>query len=351
MKLFPLPKDFADANLNTLTFDKTGILWFTGQSGVYGRLDPKTGKVEAWASPRGAGTYGITTTPAGEVWYASLASDHIAHIDTATHAVTVVDPPRKGAGPRRIWSDSKGMLWTSFWNGGGIGRYDPMKKSWTTFLMPKSRNGTYAVYVDDKDRVWATDWPANAIQRFDPATEAFTTFPSDKRGAEIREIQGRPGERGAASRATTAWWWCAIDLTENRTPDGPSGGRESRPAQRGASGGTGATLSRKPVRLLRRQRRIIDVAFGLARIERGLIRRIERRLPGVAQRQIRIGQERHPEGDQVGGATRDRGVGRMRVIAAVENERALEALAQDRPGQVVPAGGAIGPATPSVTCR
>jgi virginiamycin B lyase len=194
VKLFPLPKEFADANLNTLTFDKSGILWFTGQSGVYGRVDPKTGKVDAWASPRGAGTYGITTTPSGEVWYASLASDHIAHIDTATHAVTVVDPPRKGVGPRRIWSDSKGMLWTSFWNGGGIGRYDPMQKSWTTFLMPKSRNGTYAVYVDDKDRVWATDWPANAIQRFDPATETFATFPSDKRGAEIREMQGRPGE-------------------------------------------------------------------------------------------------------------------------------------------------------------
>jgi virginiamycin B lyase len=106
----------------------------------------------------------------------------------------VVDPPRRGSGPRRIWSDSKGVLWTSFWNGGGIGRYDTMKKIWTTYQMPKSRNGTYAVYVDDKDRVWATDWPANAIQRFDPATEAFTTFPSDKRGAEVRELQGRPGE-------------------------------------------------------------------------------------------------------------------------------------------------------------
>jgi virginiamycin B lyase len=194
VKLFPLPKDFANANLNTLTFDKSGIVWFTGQSGVYGRVDPKSGKVDAWAAPRGSGTYGITTTPSGQVWYASLASDHIAQIDTATHAVTVVDPPRKGVGPRRIWSDSKGMLWSSFWNGGGIGRYDPMKKIWTTYQMPKSRNGTYSVYVDDKDRVWATDWPANAIQRFDPATETFATFPSDKRGADIREMQGRPGE-------------------------------------------------------------------------------------------------------------------------------------------------------------
>jgi virginiamycin B lyase len=194
VKLYPLPKEFSGANLNTLTFDKAGVVWFTGQSGVYGRLDPKVGKVEAWAAPRGSGAYGITTTPAGEVWYASLASDHIAHIDTATHAVTVVEPPRKGVGPRRIWSDSKGMLWSSFWYAGALGRYDPEKKVWTTYPMPQSKNGTYSVYVDDKDRVWATDWPANAIQRFDPATERFATFPSDKRGAQIREMQGRPGE-------------------------------------------------------------------------------------------------------------------------------------------------------------
>lgn len=194
LKVFPLPRQFPDANLNTEAFDHNGILWFTGQSGVFGRVDPKTGKVDAWASPRGSGTYGMTVTPSGDIWYASLASDHIARIDTTTAAVTVVDPPRKGVGPRRIWSDSKGMLWVSFWNGGGIGRYDPTAKSWTTYLMPRSRNGTYAVYVDDKDRVWATDWPANSIQRFDPGAETFATFPSDKRGAEIREMQGRPGE-------------------------------------------------------------------------------------------------------------------------------------------------------------
>jgi virginiamycin B lyase len=53
--LFPLPKDFARANLNTLVFDKRGIVWYTGQNGVHGRVDPKTGKVDAWASPKGRG--------------------------------------------------------------------------------------------------------------------------------------------------------------------------------------------------------------------------------------------------------------------------------------------------------
>ena len=193
VKLFPLPKEFGYANLNTGAFDNKGVYWFTGQSGVHGRVDPATGRVDTWRSPR-PGSYGITSTPAGDVWFASLAGDYIGKIDKDTGAVAMVDPPRKGSGPRRIWSDSHGMLWVSFWNTGGVGRYDPAAKAWKVYAMPKNSAGTYAVYVDEKDRVWATDWGANSIQRLDPATETFTTFPSDKRGASIRQMLGRPGE-------------------------------------------------------------------------------------------------------------------------------------------------------------
>ena len=202
VKLYPLPAAFARANLNTLVFDKSGIVWFTGQNGVHGRVDPKSGKVDAWSSPRGRGPYGITVTPAGEVWYASLAGDHIARVDRSSGEATVVDPPRKGVGPRRIWSDSKGLLWVSFWHSGGVGRYDPVAKIWTTYPMPQSKSGTYSVYVDDQDRVWATDWTANAIQRFDPKTEKYTTFPSDKRGANVRQMLGRPGEAWGGESGT-----------------------------------------------------------------------------------------------------------------------------------------------------
>jgi virginiamycin B lyase len=194
IKVFPLPSNFPNANLNTAAIDKSGTVWFTGQSGVYGRVDPATGKVDAWAAPHGPGAYGITVTPNGEVWYASLAGDHIAQIDVKTGAASVVEPPRRRMGPRRIWSDSKGMLWVSFWTAGGIGRYDTAKKTWTHYPMPKSKSGTYAVYVDDKDRVWATDWQANALQMFDPATESYATFPSDRQGSGVRQLLGRPGE-------------------------------------------------------------------------------------------------------------------------------------------------------------
>ena len=194
VKLFPLPKEFPNANLNTATFDRKGILWFTGQNGFYGRVDPATGKVEAWKAPKGYGPYGITTTPGGEVWYASLAGDHIAKIDTVSGDALMVPPPKPGVGPRRIWSDSKGMLWVSFWNSGEIGRYDPINKVWKVWSLPKSKGGCYAIYVDNADKIWVTDFIANAIHKFDPASESFESFPSDKRGASVRQLLGRSGE-------------------------------------------------------------------------------------------------------------------------------------------------------------
>src|SRR5438270_12060713 len=65
VKLFPLPRERRNANLNTATFDHQGVLWFIGQNGVYGRLDPKSGTMAVFDAPRGAGPYGITTTPEG----------------------------------------------------------------------------------------------------------------------------------------------------------------------------------------------------------------------------------------------------------------------------------------------
>ena len=202
VKLYPLPKDFPDANLNTATFDRKGVLWFTGQNGVYGRVDPATSKVEAWKAPKGVGPYGITTTPSGEVWYASLAGDHITKIDTVSGDALMIPPPKPGVGPRRIWSDSKGLLWVSFWNTGEVGRYDPNAKNWKVWHLPDSQEGCYAVYVDDHDKVWLSDWTNNAIVRFDPMTEKFESFPSNKRRADVRQLNGRPGEVWAAESGT-----------------------------------------------------------------------------------------------------------------------------------------------------
>lgn len=53
-------------------FDGDGLLWFTGQSGIYGRLDPATGDMKIFPAPEGRGPYGITATPNGDVYFVSL---------------------------------------------------------------------------------------------------------------------------------------------------------------------------------------------------------------------------------------------------------------------------------------
>jgi virginiamycin B lyase len=200
--VYPLPDDRPDANLNTATFDDEGILWFTGQSGVYGRLDPATGEIEVFDAPRGRGPYGITTTPDGEVWYASLAGDHIARIDRPTGRAEVIEPPTPDQGARRIWSDSQGRLWVAEWDAGQLGRFDPAIEDWREWQLPGEGAMAYAVFVDDQDIVWLTDFGANAIGRFDPATEKFNSFRLPTERAEIRQLHGRAGELwGAESSA------------------------------------------------------------------------------------------------------------------------------------------------------
>lgn len=71
VRVFTLPEDTGYTNLNTATFDKNGTLWFTGQSGIYGRLNPVNGQVEVFDAPRGRGPYGISTAPDGSVYYCS----------------------------------------------------------------------------------------------------------------------------------------------------------------------------------------------------------------------------------------------------------------------------------------
>lgn len=189
-----LPADAGRANLNTAVFDRSGMLWFTGQNGVYGRFDPKTGAMLVRKAPRGTGPYGITATPDGAVYYAALAGNHIARIDPATAEATIIEPPTKEQGARRIWSDSKGNLWVSEWNVGQLSRYSPASHQWKTWPLPGRNPSAYAVYVDDQDMVWVSDWGSNAILRFDPRTEQFTPFPNGADNADVRQLAGRPGE-------------------------------------------------------------------------------------------------------------------------------------------------------------
>jgi len=192
--VWPLPEDAGYANLNTGAFAGDGKFWFTGQSGIYGRLDPATGDMKVFQAPEGRGPYGITATPGGDVYFVSLAGSYLARIDRESGEAQVIEPPTKEQGARRVWSDSRGRLWISEWNSGQLSRYDPNDGSWSAWRMPGDLPRAYAVYVDERDIVWLSDFGGNAIHAFDPQTEEFTTFPKSQDGADVRQINGRNGE-------------------------------------------------------------------------------------------------------------------------------------------------------------
>lgn len=202
VRKWTLPREAANANLNTLTFDRRGNVWFTGQSGYYGRLDPARGDIEVWKAPRGAGPYGIATTPSGDVYFVSLAGSYLARVDIATGNATVIEPPTPRQGARRVWSDSQGRLWLSYWNTGQVGMYDPATGRWREWTLPGPGPQAYSVWVDAADKVWLTEWSANAIVRFDPVTEQFESFRSDLPGARVRQMLGRAGEAWGAESGT-----------------------------------------------------------------------------------------------------------------------------------------------------
>ncbi|MFN2645250.1 MAG: lyase [Burkholderiales bacterium] len=194
LKLWKLPPERGYANLNTGTFDARGMHWFTGQSGIYGRIDPASGEMRVFDAPKGGGPYGIAATPQGTVYFASLAGSYIARIDSANGAATVIEPPTREQGARRVWSDSRGNVYVAEWNAGNISRYEPASGKWTTWKAPGKAPRVYAVYVDDSDKVWASEWSAQVMLRLDPASGTFETFRSSSNHANVRQIHGRAGE-------------------------------------------------------------------------------------------------------------------------------------------------------------
>jgi virginiamycin B lyase len=198
--IHPLPDTAADANLNTAVFDDEGVLWFTGQAGVYGSFDPSNGEMVVYEAPNGRGPYGITATPGGDVFYASLAGSYVGAI-AEDGATAVLHPPTEGQGARRVWSDSEGSIWVSEWNSGQLSRYDPETGDWRSWPLPGDDPAAYAVFVDDADTVWVSDFGSNTLVRFDPADETFTSFPLPHQPGEVRQIHGRPGEVWGAESA------------------------------------------------------------------------------------------------------------------------------------------------------
>ena len=202
----PAAEETGYANLNTAAFDGDGTLWFTGQAGIYGRArSRRPASVEVCEAPRGRGPYGITATPSGEVYYASLAGSHIARIDPSTGEATPIEPPTPGQGARRVWSDSKGRIWVSEWNCGPGQRATTRPAGSVAQLEAarrRSRRPTRSMSTSTTRSGSPTSAPTPS-SRFDPdERDVRRASRATGAGANVRQILGRPGEVWGAESGT-----------------------------------------------------------------------------------------------------------------------------------------------------
>ena len=191
------------ANLNTAAFDRAASSGSPGRAGSTAGSTRKVGKVRVFRAPRGAGPYGITTTPSGDVYYASLAGSYLGRIDVRTGKAT--RPPAADARARARGACGPTRAGGSGSASGTPGRsamYDPRSKRWREWRLPGASPMPYAVYVDERDKVWLSDFGANALVRFDPSTERFTRVALPSADAAVRQILGRPGEVWGAESGT-----------------------------------------------------------------------------------------------------------------------------------------------------
>ena len=202
-RALPAAREHRHANLNTAAFDRRGMLWFTGQSGIYGRLDPATGQMRglrraARRRPVRHHRRRRTATSTTPRWPAATS----ARIDRRTGAATVLEPPTRGQGARRVWSDSRGRIWVSEWNAGKVGLYDPRSGAWREWRLPgASPHAVRGLRRRARHRL------AERLRRErDRAVRSgharFTTLRLPSAGAEVRQLLGRRGEVWGAESGT-----------------------------------------------------------------------------------------------------------------------------------------------------
>ena len=250
-----------DANLNTAVFDRAGMLWFTGQSGFYGRLDPgDRAACASGARPAARARTGSPPRRGGDVYYASLAGSHIARIDVETGRATRLEPPTRDQGARRVWSDSQGRIWVSEWNAGQLAVYDPAAQALARMEAARRRAaGLRRLRRRARHRLAHRLRRQRAASASTRRTERFTTLPApDARRERAPAPRPRRARSGAPSPASTgSSSRGAADARPEREPGAieaaSSTRREYVPTARppGTSGGLGTrTVSAMGLRLV-----------------------------------------------------------------------------------------------------
>jgi streptogramin lyase len=192
----------SSANINTLTF-QDGFVWGSGLlSGQIYRLDPSSGGVITYPTPKGRPPYGLAFDKNKMLWYSVEYGDEIDKIDPATGKRTPYKVLTPHADLRHIQSDAEGNVWASAQESDKLIKVDVRTGEVTEYEPPTRLSGIDTVDVDRKHNlIWIGEAQADKLARFDPRTKTFAEFPLPTPGLGIKRITVDPTNPNRV-------WWC-----------------------------------------------------------------------------------------------------------------------------------------------
>ena len=192
------------ATINTLRF-LDGNVWGSGNaSSRVIKLNPATGEVTSYPSPRGAHPFGIAIGADRAVWYIANYNSEIVRLDPVSGEQTAYRTPSPRSGVRRMGADAVGYLWAGALDANKLVKLDSRTGQITEYEVPTPNSGPYSADVDDiNNLVWLSMRDADKVVRFDPATETFVEFPLPAAGIQAQRILVDP------TNPRRVWWTCS----------------------------------------------------------------------------------------------------------------------------------------------
>jgi streptogramin lyase len=218
-----------------ITVDSKGVVWWGETVGFkFGRLDPKTGKmdrfsIDATGQLKGRGHDPIVDAD-DNIWLTVIRGNKLAKYDQKTQKISLYEPPSPNSFPYgadkdksgNIWMsqftqcrmakfdpkeevftefpaltayedqfclirrgsvDKEGMVWYGVFSHAKIGKIDPANGKIVEYKVPAPFSEPYDIWPDNDNNMWIADGAmGGAIIKFEPKTEKFTFYPAVQRG-------------------------------------------------------------------------------------------------------------------------------------------------------------------------
>ena len=169
--------------------DADDNIWLTVIRGNrLAKFDQKTGKISLYEPPTVSSyPYGADKDKQGNIWISQFTACRMAKFDPKEEEFTEYPVLTAYEDPycliRRGSVDKNGIVWYGVFSNGKIGKLDPATGKMVEYKMPVAFAEPYDIWADKDNNMWIADGAmGGAIIKFDQTTEKFTFYPAVQRG-------------------------------------------------------------------------------------------------------------------------------------------------------------------------